>query len=310
MRKRRITTVTAALLGAAVALTVGATGAQAAPTAPAGSAEIGSLVLEPAQRGYEGTLAVEVVNRGTEPAKVSYVITEPAPNAYQDATAPMHCNGPSKLPDNRKKQECDLEGEDLAPGERRGFTLDFRVLTAIRSYAMRAPGGHLAVKLDGQVVGQSAFRTLFRSSTGSLTWPRRYVADTVPSVSVRAGDTALVRQPDGTYAGRIPVTVRYNGDAPHSELFVDVRDLPAGVDFRHLDPIGGAHFGISGGEFGMGEERTFDVVVDGTAELLPGDLGAVRVQVTTDNPWYWDPAPDVDPTDNVATVRLSAVAAA
>ena len=71
--------------------------------------------------------------------------------------------------------------------------------------------------------------------TGSLRNPRPYVQDTKSDISVTAQDATLVPQEDGGYAGRLPVTVHYAGDAPHWELDADIT-LPDGFELNGVDP--------------------------------------------------------------------------
>ncbi|NJP34185.1 hypothetical protein [Micromonospora thermarum] len=170
-------------------------------------------------------------------------------------------SGGEKLPDRPIRVECDVPGGELQPGERRAFTVDFEVLTAIQPYAMKAENGRLAVEVGGREIADEPFRTRFRSSDGSLRDPKPYVRDTQPEAGISAGDLTLVRQPDGAFEGRLPLAVRYDSDAPHSNLCLITKGLPAGVYETSTVPSDGcAHFCVPGGQFMEGEERTFDLV--------------------------------------------------
>ncbi|MEE6260459.1 hypothetical protein [Plantactinospora sonchi] len=302
-----VSTVLAGVLGLAAALSMGAPAAQAAP-APSTASIPDRLVLEPTEFGYRGALEVELTHQGSEPGRATYVITEPVPGSYQNLEWGMSCySGGEALPDGRIRVECDVPGGELQPGEQRAFTIDFQVLTEIKSYAMSAGNGRLAVKVGGEVVADESFRTRFRSSTGSLRDPRPYVRDQQPESGITAGDLALVRQPDGSFEGRLPLTVRYDSDAPHSGLYVITRDLPTGVYETHTVPSDGcAHFCVPGGQFMEGEARSFDLVFVAPADTALGDLGEAGIEVQTDVSF---PDPDADPSDNVTTFSVTVVEA-
>ncbi|WP_422772861.1 hypothetical protein ACN28C_07750 [Plantactinospora sp. WMMC1484] len=269
------------------------------------------LVLEPTNFGYRGSLQAELTYRGSEPGRATYVITEPVPGSYQNLEWGISCySGGEYLPDGRVRVECDVPGGNLQPGEQRTFSVDFEVLTAVRPFAMKAGNGRLAVEVGGEVVTDETFRTRFRSSTGSLEDPQPYVRDEQPEAGITAGDLTLVRQPDGTFEGRLPLTVRYDGDAPHTGLFLLTSNLPAGVFETYTEPNDGcAHFCVPGGQFMEGEVRSFDLVFAASAQTPLGDLGEAGIEVTTETR-QWPPVPDADPSDNLTTFFVTAVEAA
>ncbi|MBE1485192.1 hypothetical protein [Plantactinospora soyae] len=310
--RRSVSTVLAGLVGLAATLSMAVPAAQAAPTKAADSTATVAdrLVLEPTDRGYRGSLQVELTYQGAEPGRATYVITEPVPGSYENLEWGVTCySGGDRLPDGRVRVECDVPGGELQPGEQRAFAIDFQVLTKIQPYAMKAKNGRLAVKVDGAVVTDETFRSRFRSSTGSLSDPQTYVRDQQPESGITAGDLTLVRQPDGTFEGRLPLTVRYDSDAPHNGLYLFTRDLPAGVyEISTVPTDGCAHFCVPGGQFMEGEARNFDLVFTGSASTPLGDLGEAGIEVQTD-PWSSAPVPDADPSDNATTFSITAVAA-
>ncbi|WP_151465517.1 hypothetical protein [Micromonospora sp. AMSO31t] len=300
-----MSTVLVAVLGATAALSVAAGPAQAA-SARSTATVADRLVLEPTDRGYRGSLTVDLTYRGTEPGRATYVITEPIPGSYENVEWGISCySSGDVLPDYRTRVECDVPGGELAPGERRSFTLDFRVLTSLQPHAMKAGNGRLAVKVGGEVVADEAFSTRFRSTTGTLADPQPYVQDTQPDVSVSiTGGLTLARRPDGFFEGRLPVTVRYNGDAPHDQVWFEPVSLPDGIWEPWTEECGLNC--VPGGAFMEGEERTFTLIFSTASELAAGDLGegsiAFRALSRYPN--------DLNPADNVITFPVTVTGAA
>ncbi|WDZ84667.1 hypothetical protein [Micromonospora cathayae] len=298
MRVRPLSTMAGALLGIVLGLTTALPAAQAAPDTTSGStATVGRLVLEPTvDRGYRGTLPIEVTHQGTEPAQVRFVITEPIRHTYKNPATGLNCYSSELLPDGRSRLECAVPGEPWQPGETRSFELDFEVLTAPQAQAMKAAGGRVAVKVDGTVITETRFRTLFRSTTGSLRDPVPYVRDLVPDASITVGDATMVRQPDGSWLGRMPVTVRYASDAAHTGNYLVEQNLPAGVWLSQTDPFDGcAHFCVPGGEMMEGEVRTFDALLVASAETTPTPPTQATLAVET---YYYSLVADAVPSDN------------
>lgn len=254
----------AGVLGAGLAL-IGAAGPAAA--APGDTAvSVGRLVLEPTDRGYVGSLPVTVTYRGTEAAYLDLTITEPVPGAFVGTTPGDPCFYSSPRP--ARTIYCHVPDGALQPGERRQFTVDFRVLTTPRPYAMVTSGGQLTVTTgDSNPANDTAsFAALFRSTTGSLGEPQPYVRDTRTDAAVSAGPATLDRQEDGSWFGRLPVTVRVDGDAAHDAYWL-APTLPAGV--------------------------------------TPGDLGSGSVRLYATFSWG-DELTDVDPADNTASFAVTA----
>ncbi|MEV1142893.1 hypothetical protein [Micromonospora sp. NPDC049799] len=304
----KLSTVLVGVLGLAAVSVFAAPAAQAAPATTTSTATVADrLVFEPTERGYRGSLQVELTYHGSEPAWPSYVITEPVPGSYVNAEWGINCSsGGDRLPDGRTTVECVVPGGLWQPGERRTFSVDFQVLTTVRPYAMKAGNGHLAVKVGDTTVEEADFSTRFRSSTGSLANPQPYVRDTQPDFTLSvAGDLTVTRQPDGWFEGSLPVTLRYNSDAPHPFVWLVPAGLPAGFGEPWTDECG--HLCPPGGAFMEGEERTFALNFSASSEAALGDLGRATIEVRTD---YYTPLADSDPSDNVAGFTVTAVDAA
>jgi hypothetical protein len=298
------------VLGAGIALLGAAAPAAAAPAAAApgdSSVSVGRLVLEPTDRGYAGSLPVTVTYRGDAPAQLDLTITEPVPGAFAGTTPADPCFYSSARP--VRTIYCQVPGGALQPGERRRFTVDFQVLTTVRPYPMSTSGGRVTVATgDGNPANDTAgFTALFRATTGALGDPRPYVRDTGTDATVTAGAASLSRQEDGSWLGRVPVTVRVNGDAAHDAYWL-APTLPAGVRLVGIEPEGScaAHCEVAGGPFVPGEERTVSLLLQAPAEVAPGQLGTGSVRLYAVFGWG-DELADVDPADNIATFPVVAV---
>ncbi|MGY0007609.1 hypothetical protein [Micromonospora sp. I033] len=303
--RTRLSTVLAGVLGLTAALSVVAGPAQAAPTGSTATVA-DRLILEPTERGYRGSLEVDLTYQGAEPGRATYVITEPIPGSYHNVEWGITCySSGDLLPDYRTRVECDVPGGELVPGERRSFTVDFQVLTSVQPYAMKTGNGELAVKVGGEIVADEAFSTRFRSTTGTLANARPYVQDTQPDVSVSiTGGLTLARRSDGFFEGRLPVTVRYNGDAPHDQVWFEPVSLPDGVWEPWTEECGLNC--VPGGAFMEGEERTFTLIFSTQNELEAGDLGEGSVAFRALSRYQTD----ANPTDNVITFPVTVVEAA
>ncbi|WCN80952.1 hypothetical protein [Micromonospora sp. LH3U1] len=299
------------LLGSTLAVLTAmpATAALASTHAPA-SVSAGRLVLEPTEGGYQGTLPVTITNRSRIAEYYSIQVLEPVAGSFDGLRPTGACVNGGRV-ENRRVMACGVDGPDLKPGERRTLSVTFEVRTAPRSYAMIAKGGRVEV-VPGhtqQVADGANFTARFRGTDGSLRNPRPYVQDTSANASLTAGTDALTltRQADGTYAGRLPVTVRYAGDAPHDYLAVRAA-LPAGVEIAGTDPQDSPSFGeffdVPGGRMNAGEVRTFAVLFRAPTETVVGDLGAVELTLSTR--YGADEVADASPADNSLQVTLSA----
>ncbi len=293
------------VLAAGIALTGGAGPAVAAPGDT--SISVGRLVLEPTDRGYAGSLPVTVNHRGDTAALLDLTITEPVPGAFTGTTPDSPCLSGAAQP--VRTIYCQVPGGTLQPGERRRFTIDFRVLTTVRPYAMFSDGGRVSVAAgDGNPANDTAdFTARFRSSTGAPGRPRPYVRDTQPdAVVVAPGPANMAREEDGSWLGRLPVTVRVNGDAAHDAYWL-APTLPAGVRLAGIEPedVCAVHCAVAGGEFMPGEQRTVTLLLRAAADVAPGDLGTGSVRLYALFGWG-DELADVDPTDNIAAFPVIA----
>jgi hypothetical protein len=301
------TRITVGALGAALVLLVPATPAvSAAATGTSGSATatVGRLVLEPSSRGYQGELPVTITN--PTDSYVSHVlITEPVAGSWRGTVSDEFClvTVPKQFV---RTFDCALP---IGPGETYSVTARFEVLTPARPYAMSAVGGQVAVQVgyESPSTTTAAYRTVFRGTTGSLRHPRPYEPDASTRASIAVGEARLTRQEDGRWAGWLPVTVRYRGDAPHNHLGV-LAALPAAVDMEATDPgdlpVFGTGFVVPGGRFMAGEVRIFRVLVTAPAGTAPGTLGTGEFVLA---PWYeGGDVPEATPRDNVATFPIEA----
>ncbi|MGC4838729.1 hypothetical protein ACLQ3D_29900 [Micromonospora vinacea] len=299
------------LLGSTLALvaTLPGTAALASTGAPA-AISAGRLVLEPTGNGYRGTLPVTITNRSRAADYYTVLVTEPVAGSF-DGLVPNGACIQADPVDNLRVFACSVDGPDLEPGERRSLEVAFTVRTAPRPYAMSAAGGRVEV-MPGrtqQVAAGKDFTTLFRATNGSLRHPRPYVQDPSANASLAAGADALTvtRQADGTYAGRLPVTVRYAGDAAHDYLAVQAT-VPAGLEIAGTDPQDSPSFGgffeVPGGRMAAGEERTFAVLFRTSPGTVAGDLGTVDLVLSTR--YGAGEVADAAPADNTVRVTVTA----
>ncbi|MBG0560826.1 hypothetical protein [Actinoplanes aureus] len=265
-------------------------GAVAAQAAPVGTVTVAvnRLILEPAEYGHTGSIRIVVRNGTSEPFSGGITITEPMPYTFVQTEGASGC-GHNTTPDNRTIAMCGLD-KVIKPGRSTVVTVQFRSPAKPQAYAQIAPLNG-SVEVDGVT---AEFPALFRSTTGSLRNPSPYVADTTQALSVAAGDVTLTRQEDGTFAGRVPVTVRNNSDAPHRDLFTELA-TPAGIDsLSRIEPsevcFGGDQLPIPpggnsvsctlyGGQLAEGQERAFEWVLTAPAETPAGPIGTATTLV-------------------------------
>ncbi|RSM59808.1 hypothetical protein DMB66_26525 [Actinoplanes sp. ATCC 53533] len=269
-------------LAASSVLLGGGVAAHAAP-ADAVTVQVTRLILEPAEAGHAGVVRITVRNTGSEPFSGGVTITEPIADTLETIEGTSGC-GIDVGADARLSYGCGLD-DAIAPGATAVVRVHFRSPAAPQSFARIAP-------LPGSVqVGDvtAEFPALFRATSGSLRTPQPYVQDTVGALAVTASDVTLTRQPDGTFAGPVRVTVRNNGDAAHRGLGTAVA-VPAGVDgWPGIEPsavcVGlgdelpvppggsGVSCGLEGGQLAEGHERTFEWILTAPAETAAGPLG-------------------------------------
>jgi hypothetical protein len=293
------------MVAAVIAGTTVGTVTTAQAAEPTVAVQAGRLVLEPGERGYRGLLPVTITYQGDDATSVNVNFVEPVTGSFVTILPSDACVfWPSDNPSDNGRRDVSCGGGEFQPGETRRVDLEFQVLTTPRDYAMRAADTTIEVALNpnSAVRATATSRTLFRSTTGSIAKPQPYVQDTQSDLSVTAGDATLTEQADGSYAGRVPVTVRSASDVPHFEAFAEFA-LPAGFTVTGTDPesmCGGGCY-VPGGQFMQGESRTFDVLVSAEG-VAPGTTatGSTTVSAT----WYSE-VTDVDPSDNTAKFTLT-----
>ncbi|MBM0277928.1 hypothetical protein [Micromonospora tarensis] len=294
---------TAALLG--LTATVGWAGPAAA--APADSADaatfsLSRLVLEPTERGYQGKLRVTITNTGDSTDVFYFQIREPVAASFAGGPE-SHCD-PDGVSEGRLVRTCGLPGgSELAPGESRTAPVEFQVLTTPRSYPMIADGGFVTVNsASAGALGTVPFSARFRSLSGSLSNPQTYVQDTQPDASIELAGP-VTDGPENTR--RVPVRVRYAGDAPNLRLELNAAPLPAGSAILYTEPTNGPTYGgeasVPGGQMMAGEER--DLALFFTRPTDPADESTpISLEVSTS--WIATTT-DVDPSDNTVTFNLA-----
>lgn len=281
-------------------------GAVAAEAAPAGAVRVtvSPLIFEPGDYGHTGSIRITIRNVTKEPFSGNISITDPIPSIADSFDGAGGCLTGAYV------SNCGLDNV-IAPGGTGVVTIGFRSPSKPEPFAQIASG-----RGSVEVAGATAdFPVLFRSTTGSLRHPRPYVQDTTASLTVTAGDATLARQPDGSFSGRVPVTVRNNGDAPHQDL-VAALALPAGLGWPSIDPSdvcmgttdlptppGGSAWGCSvvGGQLAEGQTRTFDFVLTAPAGTPVGPLGTGTTLVRLND------GPAVAQTDsaNISTFTIT-----
>jgi len=271
----------AATLAAGTTLFGGAVAAEAAPTG-AVTVEVSKLILEPGEYGHTGNVRIAIRNTTSDPFSGNVTITEPIPAATATIDGAGGCVFIDTTPDNRTVSSCGLD--TIPAGETGVVTVGFQSPAKPQPYAQIAQQRG-SVEVAGVTAG---FPAVFRSTTGSLRHPHPYVQDTTGSLTVTAGDVTLTQQPDGSFAGRAPVTVHNNGDAPHRYLQTEIA-IPAGLDrwpgmesaegcagaSELPTPPGGNAFGcmVAGGQLAEGQTRTFEWTVTAPAGTPAGPLG-------------------------------------
>lgn len=211
-----------------------------------------------------------------------------------------------RVEENRRVANCSLTDNwaNLAPGESVRNVLDFHVLTNPRRYPMSMSGGWVEVySTNGGLVASKSFGALFRSTSGSLAHPRRYVQNTQPDAAIDSvGPVTL--DPEGSGNLRVPVTIRYRGDAPHLSLYIKASPLPAGSLIQYTvpseGPVGSDEALVPGLRMMPGEVRSFDLLISPPTD--PADAQDV-ITLTVSALWY--EVADARPSDNTAQTTLA-----
>ncbi|WP_433306872.1 hypothetical protein ACQP2F_21960 [Actinoplanes sp. CA-030573] len=279
-----VTAVTAATLLATSAVSAHAAPAPAAAPAAAAAVTVtaGPLVLEPGRHGHTGSVRATIHNDTAEPFLGSVLITEPLPATIDTIEGASGCTL-DHTPDQRAIAICSLDAA-IAPGGTGVVTVRFRSPARPRVYPQIAPQ-HGTVTVEGSTAD---FAAIFRSVTGSVRNPRPYAQSTAAALTVTARDVTLTRRPDGTFAGRVPVSVRNGTDAPHAYLSAAIV-VPPGVDYPSIEPpdacvLGtdrlpvapgenASTCGVAGGQLAERDTRAFDFVLTAPAGTPTGLLG-------------------------------------
>ncbi len=304
------------LRAGAIALTTGSLlvgGAVAAQAAPADgvTVKVGQLVLEPAEYGHTGKVGIVIRNNTDAPIRGEFTIAVPIASSIagvDDASC-----GFGRPDGERYIHDCTSSDGAVAPGEALRLTVRFRTLNKPQAYPQIAKT--LGTVEAGGVTADFTIR--FRSTTGSLRHPKPYVPDTESALSVTASDVTLIRQADGSFVGRVPVTVRNDGDAPHFELGaelatpesllwpdIETGDVCVGAGYLPIPPgyLGIGCTGI-GGPLAEGEQRTFHWVLTAPAGTPPGPLGTGTTLVQLEA--FASDIDNADPSANVDTFAIT-----
>ncbi len=302
------------LRAGAIALTTGSVllgGAIAAQAAPADgvTVKVGRLVLEPAEYGHTGTVGIVIRNNTDAPISDGVTIVEPIAGSItrvDDATCMF-----GRTDDGRRIHNCYESGGEVAPGKAVRLTVHFRTPNKPQAYPQIAQTLG-TVETSGVT---ASFAARFRSTTGSLRNPEPYVPDTKSALTVTAPDVTLVRQADGSFLGRVPVTVRNDGDAPHDDLWTELV-TPESTSWPRMEPseacvgagtlpipagYAGVGCTVAGGPLAEGEQRTFQWVLTAPADTPVGPFGTGTTLVQL-NGFGSDNA---DPSANVDTFAIT-----
>lgn len=299
-----------AALAAALSVVASPAGAvqAAAPAYPA-SVTHTRLILDPTDRGYSGSMQFTVTWRGKQPNfNLNVEVTEPIAAAWRDIDPLVPCVF-NYGEDNRRTVFCLLDG--FQPGQSRTYSMSFRALTPAQTGPMIAGGGRISV-LDGNV-GQVSkvhnFSAILRGTNGKIKNPVPYIQDTQTDITFTAGKSVtLVRQADGTFLGRLPMTVQWSGDAPNNEAWADMA-LPSGWFAAGTEPSANlpcfTGCTVPGGALFDGDVRTFDMLIEAPEDTPVGTSGTTTARASAF--WGFNELTDVTPEDNVATFSYSVV---
>lgn len=297
------------LAGLATALASAAFVAVPAPAqaVAATTVAVERMALVATERGYSGSLPTKVRYQGTAPAYLVLVLTEPVAGSWRDTQLSGRC-GLGVRPGLGLRRTIRCEIGYFQPGEIRHVPSAFEVLTRTMPYAMAAAGGEVHVERNSVRISEVVrFTAFFRSTSGSLLMPRPYVQDDETDIALSTADAVtLVRQADGSYLGRLPVTLTWRGDAPHYDIYTRI-DLPAGFLAWGTEPDNGDPCSVGcnapGDRFMEGETRTWDLLLYAAAGTVPGAYGTRTM--TPEVLWNSGALVDTDSTDNTPTFTLT-----
>jgi hypothetical protein len=263
------------------------------------------LVFEPGERGYTGSYQVSITNTGDEAQYANVRVVEPVAGSFRELRPGGGGCITEFLSSGRTANVCFVPGDAIQPGATRRFRVSLVALTAPQAFAMRGPDTTTQIVGAGSaLLATATSRTLFRSTTGELTQPRPYVQDDHTDISVGASDVRLTEQADGSFLGRVPVTVRWNGDAPHWDLSVTTA-VSEGFELSGNGPeqvCGYAECIVPGSAFVTGESRTIEVEISAPAGTPVGTEGTGTVGARAS--WFTE-LPEADSSDNTATFHIA-----
>lgn len=289
-------------VGAALAAPLATTPAQAAAPEPATVTHT-RLILNPTDRGYEGSMQVTITWQGLEATpNISLEIVEPIANSFADIDPSSPCSL-NYGADNRRTIGCGLD--PFQPGQSRTVTVTFRALTPAQVEPLIADGGRLRAVdgLLGPVSAAKKFAATLRGTDGEIKNPVPYVQDAQTDMTLTsASSVTLVRQEAGYFLGRLPMTLSWRGDAPNYDAWIGLT-LPAGWFPWGTDPSGdlGCTGGCSapGGELFDGDVRSFDMLIYAPEDAVAGSAGTI--DATAAVYWGFTSLTDVSPADNSVT---------
>ncbi|MFG1607192.1 hypothetical protein [Actinoplanes sp. NPDC049265] len=279
-------------LAASSVLLAGGVAAQAAPAAADVTFTVGNLIFEPQQWGHTGSLEVTITNHTDQDVDKAVTVLEPLAGTFDDATGTQGCLIAAPQ-DGRQAWDCYLG--TIPAGESVTVNVVFYSPAAGKPVARRATTSG-SIEIDGKTV---AFPAVFRSTSGSVANPVAYTPDQTANLTVTTpGNVTLTRQDDGTFAGRIPVTLTGNGDAGHQLLGgqmaapAGLTDWPYAVDGNcgpgDVDlpvPPGGTGVGCAFFErLAQGQTRTYDWLFTAPADSQPGPLGTATTSGLLNSP--------------------------
>ncbi|GIJ73166.1 hypothetical protein [Virgisporangium ochraceum] len=287
--------------GAVAALTL-AGAAPAVADQPSLSVGTGTAVLTPAAGGgYAGQLAVRIRATGGDVSGVSVTIVQPAGLRFAgERNGQLHTCVPAPAVAPRAL-ECYLP-VTIAAGRHHDLSITLTSLAGPQRRSRFSEEGAVTVG-SGSATATARFRALL-VGTGPGVDPAPYRPATEPDLAVTAGPAAFVDNGDGTWSGRLPVTLNAATDAEHDEVGLTVTGLPAGSGVK----VEGQPIGCMYGEWAcrldavaQGARRTSTLLVWTTEPPLTGSPLTVAVVPVR----ALQPVADVNPVDNTTTTTVT-----
>jgi hypothetical protein len=296
-----------AVVGGAAALALASAGpaSAAAPTGPDLSLSVGPGALSPADGGgYAGYQRLTLRNASPSAAAVDVVIDRPEGVAFAyERDFQLQACFPVNDAARPRAVRCALIN-GLAGNETRDLSLRWTSLAAPqRKHRITTPATITvdtgAGSIDPTPGNNTVKRRFVLLGTGFGIATRPYQPATVPDMSVRAGVASLTANGDGTYSGRMEVSVTAATDAEHTSVGLEVSGL-LGAQLRvEGQPVG--CFGRCEIEpVAKGATRSMTIIIWATQPPVEG--GAVDVVVSTLG--GRSTLPDANPADNTTTTTV------